>query len=206
MPRLLMLFALVACGGPTTTEAKFCAHVASSSGCGGEDRSCPNHDGAARVEFPKCIKELDALETCLLDAKLACKSGSDFELIASGSGGTTMAIGYIGVYLVRLNTDECKAQLKAWTDCGLCGSAIGYGGTLGGVGDPCTSDAQCASGTTCLKGGCLKSCSDAFDCQPRFVEGPDACNTKNGRRMVCEAGQCATYCHGPGTSIFACSP
>ena len=174
---------------------------------GGERKSCGEYDKTARVAFPTCGARLDALQTCLAKASLACEGGSDFVVFAAGSGATSsLSVYLVGPYLLRLKTAECNAAAEAWRDCTFCGQALGYDGTAGGVGDTCTSSSQCATGLSCQGGGCFKSCTRSEECLPRHPSGKNSCQTNKGRSVECRSGTCATYCHLTGYEIYVCPP
>ncbi len=205
---ILGLFA-AGCGlsSTSTPSTAFCGALVRGSGCSGQTLSCSEFDRSARVVSPTCDAQLDALETCLSNAKLSCQDGADFVVLAAGSGAaSSLTVPLIGSYVLSLRTAECNTAAEAWRDCGTCGQALGYGGTAGGMGDPCRTTSQCATGLTCQGGGCFMSCTRVEECLPRHRTNSNECRTSKGRLVECRSGTCATLCQKAAFEYYDCPP
>lgn len=184
----------------------FCSQLGSSPGCRGEGEVCVEREAVARTSMPTCRAALDALLACLATTELSCVSGSDFDVYASAGGSPEQRpVGLFGPYQLRVRGPRCATEVETWRGCQSCGASIGYGGTLGGVGDPCSSAGQCAAGLECEMGACTRACTaGGGECRPRHPR--DGCATSTGRDTICDNGRCRPYCRTGGASGYICPP
>ena len=144
---------------------------------------------------PACKTAVDCMIKCNGDS--ACESACTTNL-SSASNGRLMAL---------LGNEGCIAK--------SCNVACGVGSSAAGIGDPCSSDSECASGL-CANGGsgpgwCSRTCSKNTDCASSSSSITDShgelvwCLETTGGQYACFPGcssssQCSSW-YGAGSCV-----
>lgn len=170
---MLLILALVGCGGRPSTAAELCADLPRYEGC---DRdfadSCSTALEAALADSPECEPMFDALAQCIGRLELSCVPTDQLAAVGDGEfDGPDNFTSFGARFDWIVNDTSCDLYKRGVDACLTCPDAAGATDPEHkGIGEPCGAATECASGLDCEDGQCTRGCESSDDCDARSKE------------------------------------